>query len=264
MRECALTDRSVFRLTGPDTHEFLQGIVTQDVAATDPALFSALLTPQGKILFDFFLTPDADGFILDCHESVGDALEKRLKLYKLRAKVTIERLEGWGVALGAHEAAHPDPRHDDLPARRPASAETLAALENGDAIYKTARMTVGAPELGLDYATEEMFLLDVNYDALNGVDYKKGCFVGQEVTSRMKRKGEVRKRTVRVEGASLTPGEAITAGDATLGQILNADADQGLALIRLDRWEKAADQGAAPLCDGVPVRIEVPDYLKRV
>jgi folate-binding protein YgfZ len=178
-----LSNRSVLSLVGADASTFLQGLVTQDVSREGTS-FTALLTPQGKILFDFLLFPRADGFFIDCEVSAAPALLKRLSIYKLRAEIALREEPLLAVALGE---GSPDPRHVGLPAR--------AIVERGggpaiDVAYDALRRSLGAPEFGKDFGGEEVFLLDVNYDALNAVSYAKGCFVGQEVTSRMKRKGE--------------------------------------------------------------------------
>jgi hypothetical protein len=133
-----------------------------------------------------------------------------------------------------------------------------------DRAYDTRRMGLGVPESGADFGSEEMFLLDVNYDALNGVSFEKGCFIGQEVTSRMKRKSAPPRRTLiaRIEGAAPEKGVKIEAGGARLGQILSAADGAALALIRLDRWEKAKAGGAALLCEDRPLTLVSPDYLK--
>jgi len=187
-------------------------------------------------------------------------------MYKLRAKVSIDPLEDWCVSLGTHTDAQPDPRSPDLPARLicPRNEIPIKRVENS--LYDQSRITLGVPELGADFAPEEKFLLDVNYDALNGVDYKKGCFVGQEVTSRMKRKGAIRKRTLIVnsDGIALPTGDAITADDITIGEITSTSDGVALALIRLDRWDKIKDEKLTPSCSSTPVQISVPEYLKEV
>lgn len=267
-----LADRAVIRIAGEDRRAFLQGLITQDIERLSPdnAIFSALLTPQGKILFDFMIAKHGDAFLIDCDKAAAPMLAKRLTLYKLRAKVTIEIDEELVVMATEKQPAStddiifPDPR-------LPALGWRIIA-HRGDSVtcddYDRRRITLGVPQFGKDFGPDEMFLLDVNYDALNGVSYSKGCFVGQEVTSRMKRKSEVRKRTVMVEydghGAELAPdkGAEITAGDFTLGQILSGADGAALALIRLDRWGKSETAGATPTCEGRKVRMAIPEYLK--
>jgi len=155
-----------------------------------------------------------------------------------------------------------DPRHAGLPARAIVERENQPSV---DADYDALRLSLGVPEFGADFGGEEMFLLDVNYDALNAVSYAKGCFVGQEVTSRMKRKGEIRKRTMmaRFDGAPPPKGTAVTAGDQTIGEALSGGDGIALALVRTDRLKEAENAGATPSADGRPLRLAFPPYLER-
>ncbi len=268
-----IADRAVVRVTGEDRHAFLQGLVTQDIdqMSEGNAIFSALLTPQGKILFDFMIAERDDAFLIDCDKGAAPALVKRLTLYKLRAKVAIDIDETLAVMTSTVQpaitqgTAFPDPR---LPALGWRIIAPKGAGDRDDD-YDLRRVALGVPEFGRDFGADDIFPLDVNYDALNGVSYSKGCFVGQEVASRMKRKGEIRKRTVIAEydgqGAELAPdkGATLTAGDFTLGHILSVAKGAALALIRLDRWDKAKAAGANIECEGRPLRLRVPDYLKQ-
>ncbi|MBL4620146.1 MAG: folate-binding protein YgfZ [Marinicaulis sp.] len=264
-----LSDRAIIRITGEDKRPFLQGLTSQDIDRLTPeaATFTALLTPQGKILFDFFIVEDGDAFLIDCDREAAPALAKRLTLYKLRAKVVIEIDEALVVMASiqlpspADGIAFSDPRLLTLGWR-------IISVKNEhiqSGYYDHRRIALGVPEFGKDFGSDEMFLLDVNYDALNGVSYKKGCFVGQEVTSRMKRKGAVRKRTliVECEDASLNKGAPVIAGDSTLGEILSSASHQALALIRLDRWGKATAAGATLTCEDHKVHLAIPEYLKQ-
>ena len=274
MSAALLHDRALIRISGADAATFLQGLVSVDVAAagTDAA-FGALLTPQGKILFDFLFVLTPEGYLFDVAAGARDALIARLKLYRLRAKVEIEPLSGWSVAASTGEVlsegevrAFPDPRLLDLGARligpRAAVAARIAGADVLD--YERHRIARVVPEFGKDFGPDEMFLLDVNADALNGVSYKKGCFVGQEVSSRMKRKGEIRRRTVLAafEGAAPPKGAPIVAGDSTLGEILSGVDGMALAAARLDRLEASRAAGAEARAEGKSLRLEVPDYLE--
>jgi len=267
-----LPDRAVLRLSGDDHRAFLQGLITQDIDHLSPedAIFSALLTPQGKILFDFMIAERDGAFLIDCYKDAAPALVKRLTLYKLRAKVSVEIDENLAVMTSkappmTADIAFPDPR---LPALgwRIIAPKGEAVIDDG---YDRRRIKLGVPEFGKDFGSDEMFLLDVNYDALGAVSYSKGCFVGQEVTSRMKRKGAVRKRTLIVEFEDLETelplekGAAVTAGSSTLGEILSGEEGRTLAFIRLDRWEKAKAAGATLICDSREVRLAIPAYLKQ-
>ncbi len=281
------TRRAVLSVSGPEAREFLQGILTQDMSkvSRERAAYAALLTPQGKIMFDFFILEDEDGYLIDIRAERAADLLKRLKLYRLRAKVELaDRPEtsvllGWGGEAPAPAGfvidpapgriAYVDPRLDAMGVRVLVDRETREAAladlgaEASLAAYDANRFALGVPESGVDILPERSFPLDLNFDALHGVDYKKGCFVGQEVTSRMKRKGEVRKRTliVALDSVRPEPGDAITAGETTLGEVLSAGAMYALALIRMDRLTKAIDEGYAPHLDAAPVALKEPGYL---
>ena len=264
----ALSDRAVLFIDGDEARPFLQGLVTQDITHPDEAgaFFAALLTPQGKILFDFFLVPHGAGFFIDCAAGAADALLKRLALYKLRAKVSLSRRDDLAVAVGGFGetvAAYADPRLGAMPAR--AIIARSGDLANADEAYDGLRIALGVPEFGKDFAGEEVFLLDVNYDALNAVSYRKGCFVGQEVTSRMKRKSDIRKRTLiaRFAGAAPAKGESVIAGDGSIGEILSGGDGRALALVRLDRLKAAESAGFAPVASGRALQIAFPAYLER-
>ena len=263
-----LPDRAVIRLAGDDRRHFLQGLITQDIDALAPGrpIFAALLTPQGKILLDFFIIEAGETFLIDVARAAAPDLARRLAMYKLRAKVAIEIDEGLGVAASAEEISGPrafrDPRLAAMGWRAVVPAGDDATGAND---YDGRRLALGVPECGKDYGPDEMFLLDVNYDALNAVSYKKGCFVGQEVTSRMKRKGEVRRRTLiaQFDGAAPAPGSAVAAGDSTLGETLSGADGKALALIRLDRWEKAKAAGNAPTAEDRDMQLAIPAYLEQ-
>lgn len=261
-------ERAVLRLAGVDRHTFLQGLISQDIDAltSSAAIFATLLTPQGKILFDFFIADTGKEFLIDCHKEFSAALMKRLTLYKLRANVTIDLDEQAAVVTSPDEissngaVAFADPRLAGLGWRSIGSG----AQKSSEA-YHARRIALGVPEFGADFGADEMFLLDVNYDALNAVSYQKGCFVGQEVTSRMKRKGEARKRTLiaTFEGPRPTKGAAIKAEDSTLGEILSAASGAALAFIRVDRLEKAKATGAPVTCEGIALNLRLPGYLEQ-
>jgi tRNA-modifying protein YgfZ len=269
-----LNNRAVLRITGEDRRTFMQGLITQDIDHLSPqaAIFSALLTPQGKILFDFMIAERAGAFLIDCDKDAAPGLVKRLTLYKLRAKVTIAIDETLAVMASEAPPKTTDPDDIAFPdPRRPALGWRIIApgseSVSGDE-YDRRRIGLGVPEFNRDFGPDEMFLLDVNYDALNGVSYSKGCFVGQEVTSRMKRKSEVRKRTLIADftdqetETAPAKGALVTAGDSRLGEILSGADGQALALIRLDRWEKSKTLGHTATCEGREVRLAIPDYLE--
>lgn len=263
-----LEDRAVLTVTGADARKFLHGVVTQDIdSLTDGAArFACLLTPQGKILFDFFVVAAGDDFLIDVRGDSAEALARRLSLYKLRAKAAIEPAADWRVVASAEPLDGPlafvDPRADDLGWRMATKGD---AAGGGAAEYHARRIRAGAPEFGADFQSEAVFPLDVNYDALNGVNYKKGCFIGQEVASRMKRKGDARKRTLVAEFGADAPatGSTISAGGSTIGETMSAAGKAALALVRLDRLEKAREAGDALESEGGPLSLDRPVYLDR-
>ncbi|MCG8561545.1 MAG: folate-binding protein YgfZ [Hyphomicrobiales bacterium] len=267
-----LTDRGVIRVAGPDAPGFLQGLVTNDVEqATDSgAVYTGLLTPQGKILFDFFLVREGDGFLLDCARPVVADLVKRLTFYKLRAAVDLadesgERtvLAAWnGVpAAGDGWVVFADPRVAALGHRLIVPAGANADATATEAEYHAHRIALGVPEGGRDYAFGDTFPHEAGFDQLGGVDFDKGCFVGQEVVSRMEHRGTARKRVVPIEGAgTLDAGAEITADGAPIGTVGSVADARALALVRLDRAEKALANGKTLDAGGVQVSLRQPDW----
>ncbi len=252
-----LPDRAIVEIAGPDAAAFLQGLVTNDVAKASGgnAIYAALLTPQGKIIYDFLIAPVEGGYLLDCAKTYAADLVARLKKYKLRAKVTIaERAELTVIAstqsLGD---GFPDPR---LPALgfRAAQANTTVSDNAGD--YHAHRIALGVPDSS-DIPPETLFPLDCNFEELHGVDFAKGCYVGQELTARMKHRASARRRILPVNGATLPPpGTAVTLGSTEIGDMMGSTNGHGLAIIRLDRLGDATEATAG----GAPVRIGRPSY----
>lgn len=248
-----IPNRSILSLTGPDTLSLLERTVTHTVSnwATDEVRYGGLLTPQGKIIADYLATRTADGVLLDVHEDARDDLARRFKLFKLRADVKIEPREDLRVLQS--DAGSPDPRSPVLPRRfiMPASADGISED------YHSLRIAAGVPEWGSDYATANVFPTDVNMDAMTGVDYSKGCFVGQEVASRMKRRGKIRKRTVLLRGDHLSSGDKVMAGENPTGEITSSAGPLALARLRIDR---AA--GKTLHVSGQEVSLEASDWLQ--
>ncbi len=228
-----MSTRRILRLSGADTRTFLQGLVTNDVNRLDQGLvYAALLTPQGKYLADFFLAADGDGVLLDADASQADALMKRLSMYRLRADVEISET-GLQVKRGtgaAPENALADPRHPDMGWR-------LYGTEGGDdgSDWDAIRVAHCIPETGVEL-TPEAYLLEAGFEALNGVDFRRGCYVGQEVTARMKHKTELRKglQVVDIEG-SAPAGTEITAGGKPAGTLFTQAGGKAIAYLRYDR-----------------------------
>ncbi|MEQ1670824.1 MAG: folate-binding protein [Hyphomicrobium sp.] len=274
-----LPDRGVVSVTGADAAKLLQGLVTNDIAAleTKPddlafaasAAHAGLLSPQGKILFEFFCVRTLDGFVLDVARDQAPALAKRLTMYKLRADVTITdvpenyaALALWGpsaISSGPTKGtiAFDDPRDSRLGKRILAEARfatDIASATNGqlvsDDAYHAHRIALGVPEGGKDYALGDAYPHEANFDLFHGVSFTKGCYVGQEVVARMQNKTVVRKRIVKIAGAApLTPGTDILLGEIAIGRTGSGDGNTGLAMLRLDRAIEAIDQGM-PLTSG--------------
>ena len=247
------TDRAILRVTGPDARDFLQGLVTNDVRRLDDgAVYAALLTPQGKYLFDFFLIPEGNAVVVDVKADRAAALAQRLGIYRLRAKVTVEPT-GRSVVVGAGEmpsGAMVDPRDPAIGWR--AWPEDPAAFLVGfsaldPAAWEARRIALGVPETGVELLPEDSYILEMGFERLNGVDFRKGCYVGQEVTARMKHKTELKKglARVRVEGEPPPPGTAITAGDRVAGTLYSTAEGRGLAYLRFDRAEGELAAGVA-------------------
>jgi len=281
-RIAVLPDRGVVRVAGEDAEKLLQGVVTNDMdlLATRPAIHAALLTPQGKILFEFFVVKAGDGYLLETGADQVAGLAKRLAMYKLRAKATIEGASAdyrvlalWGDAArspGATSAtvSFPDPRLAALGLRILAEARfatDVASASNGTEAppeeYHAHRITLGVPEAGKDYALGDTFPHEADMDQLGGVSFSKGCFVGQEVVSRMQHRAHVRKRVVPVEGAEeLQSGAEVMVGAAAIGKIGSVASRQGLALLRLDRAAEAKAKGEPLTAAGIAIALRKPDW----
>lgn len=269
-------DRGVVLLAGPDAATFLHGVVTNTVKTVEPGegRFGALLSPQGKVLFDFFMTRTDDGFLFEIARDLVADFVKRLGFYRLRAKVTITDLSQshdvfvvWGRPAPELPGAvtFADPRlpalghHLIVP-----TAVGLAATTDVSA-WHVLRIGLGVPESGIDFPLGEFFPHDVDMDDLDGVDFKKGCFVGQEVVSRMKHRGTARRRfilarTVSPHAQLPTMGAEVVAGGRGLGTLGSSIDGVGLASVRLDRAREARDAGEPITAEGVELTLELPTF----
>ena len=241
-----MTSRRILRLTGPDTEDFLQGLITNDIRRLDRGLvYAAILTPQGKYLADFFLARTEGGVLLDVAESLADGLVKRLTMYRLRAKVDIAD-SGLHLQRGtgpAPDGALPDPRHDALGWR----AYTPAPEGDDGTDWDAIRVAHLIPETGVEL-TPDTFILEAGFEALQGVDFRKGCYVGQEVTARMKHKTDLRKGLARVEIEGTAPvGTEITADGKPAGTLFTRSGNEAIAYLRLDRAQGEMRAGDATL-----------------
>ncbi|WP_075217055.1 YgfZ/GcvT domain-containing protein [Mongoliimonas terrestris] len=271
-----LSSRSVLRISGPDAAALLDRLVTTDTdaATAERAAYAALLTPQGKVLADFLMVPVDDGWLLDVPKAAAADLVKRFTLYKLRAAVTVadvttetavvavwgldERPAGGGLVVR-------DPRVAGLGFRAYRTRGTILeprATVTDAAAYHAHRTRLGVPEAGVDFALGEPFPHDIALDQLHGVDFKKGCYVGQEVVSRMQHRATARRRPVLVSADAPLPatGADITAAGRAAGTLGSVDGDAGIAIVRLDRVKDAIDAGAPILAGDVPVRLSLPSW----
>ena len=263
-----LSDRGVLRVSGADATTFLQGLLTNDVEnlAAGAARYAALLTPQGKILFDFLVVREAAepaAFLMDCPADQAPALAKRLGFYRLRAKVTIDDVSAelgvaafWDGAVAAKQGGvvFADPRDARLGFRVIAPRAGLAGEATAQD-YESRRIALGVPLGGIDFAYGVIFPHDANMDLLHGVDFDKGCYVGQEVVSRMRHRAALRKRIIqmRVAGSTPAPGTPVLDGELNVGTLGSSAGAIALAQVRLDRIEDARAAGRALSAGGVTI-----------
>jgi len=254
-------NRTLIEVSGPDARDFLNNLLTQNLDRLDGAqlAYGALLTPQGKILADMLIWRTDEGVVLEADPEHADELERRLGMYRLRAQAKIERSARQGVLWSPHpfDGAHADPRLADLGYRRLGAP---SEAPSGDSAYDALRLALGAPHLARDAAPEEVFALEALLEELNGVDFKKGCFIGQEVVSRMQHRGTARRRPVTVRGGALAAGTPITTRDVPIGMVGSAHGDLGVAIVRLDRAQDARDAGVPLMAAGAPVELGIPAW----
>lgn len=229
-----MTKRCILRLSGPDTREFLQGLITNDIRKlSDGPIYAALLTPQGKYLADFFVVADGDDVLLDVDASLGDMLAQRLKMYKLRAKVEVSPSD-----LHLHRGTGDVPPDGYVDPRTPhmgwrAYRDTVQTDDQTD--WDALRVAHLVPETGIEL-TPDTFILEAGFDRLNGVDFRKGCYVGQEVTARMRHKTTLRKGLAQVAIIGSAPlGTELLAGDKSAGTLLTQTEGHAIAYLRFDR-----------------------------
>lgn len=291
LRWCPLPDRVITRVHGPDAREFLQNVVTNDLdrLQRDQALYAALLTPQGMYLHDFLMIESDDAILLDSERERQPDLARKLALYRLRSKATIEIDERLtvGVGFGAHAAqaveldgsrgrarslddgvVYVDPRSDELGVRACLPEARLAAFfaaagfaegERDD--YDRERLSAGIPDGSRDLVIGRSYLLESNFDLLDGVSFSKGCYIGQENTARQRYRGTVRRRLARVavtSGPAPAPGTAIRLGNRDVGTMRSSQGGEGLAHVRLALVAEAAEAGQELDCGDAKLRILTP------
>jgi tRNA-modifying protein YgfZ len=265
----SLPSRALIAVSGPDWRDFLQGLITQDVETLQPgeARFGALLTPQGRLLHDLFVVgrPNSiggDGCWLDVPAEHRAAILQRLAMYRLRAKVELAADEtNVSILYGGEAEPGPgwarDPRLPALGWRGYGASPPAGAALADEAASDAAKLALGVPGPA-DWGSDKTFPIEANFDLLNGIDFRKGCFVGQETTSRMKRRGQIKSRMLPIafEGSPPAPGAELLAGELRAGVVTSAGAGRGIALIRLDRAE-----GTSLTVDGRPVIVERPAWF---
>ena len=252
-----LASRAVIAVSGPDWRSFLQSLLTQDVETIAPGelRFAGLLTPQGKLLYDLFVAGMEDGALLDVAAAHRDAILMRLTMYRLRAKVTLEASDRPVLALWGGDAPgdYADPRLLGLGAR----AYDERPVTTDEDAYEAHRLALGVPGPA-DWGSETTYPIDADFDLTAGIDFKKGCFVGQETTSRMKRRGVIKNRMLPIvfDGPAPAFGTEVLAGELRAGEVLSGRDGRAMALLRLDRIE-----GADLTAEGRPIRVDRPAWL---
>jgi len=285
MHAALLPERGVIKVSGEAARGFLNNIVTSDIGELSPgtARFAALLTPQGKIVADFLVTEaaaeDGGGFYLDAPRALAPALAQKLNFYKLRAKVTIEDISDrlgvmavWdGAGMSDYGLTYADPRLPALGFRvilppevaGEAAADLGAGLADADA-YEAHRIALGVPRGGADFIYGDTFPHEADMDQIGGVDFDKGCYIGQEVVSRVEHRSTARSRVVPVAYDDNAPmqGLEVMAGDKQAGMMGSAANGRGLALLRLDRVADAMAAGTPLVSGGVTLRVVKPDWAR--
>lgn len=285
MQAALLPDRGVIKVVGDDARHFLHNLVTSDVEKLLPgeSRFAALLTPQGKIVADFIIAEaeasDGGGFFVDCPKALAPELTRKLNFYKLRAKVLVEDLSEtlgvmavWdGRGTTEYGLCYPDPRLPQLGIRimlpphltAQSAADLGAVLADADA-YEAHRIALGVPRGGMDFIYGDTFPHEANMDQLGGIDFHKGCYVGQEVVSRVEHRFTARSRVVPVTYEEFAPavGETVMAGEKQVGTLGSTAKGHGLALLRLDRVEDAIISGTPLLAGRVPLKPVKPNWAR--
>ena len=277
----ALADRGVLAVSGAEARSYLQALVSNDMekVSADRAVYATLLTPQGKYLHDFFITVLGETLLFDCEAARADDLERRLTFYRLRADAKIENLSAdYAVfaLIGKTDAmtfnggaVFDDPRLEVMGARAILPRDgAVGALEAAGLLpapvddYDLLRLSHGLPDGSRDIQIDKGFLLENGIDDLHGVDFEKGCYIGQELTARTKHRANIRKRLLRVDidGPLPPPGASVMLGDKPAGEMRSGREGLGLAMLRLEVIDEAASSGEPLICDGATLTPVKPDW----
>ncbi len=268
-----LLNRCVIHIGGDDSASFLQGMITNDIALVTPErmLFSAMLTPQGKWQYDFFIHPHENGYLIEIDDALNASFLKTLKMYKLRAKVDITDVsDTWHIIAGwadsaAPGGAMPDPRLDTLGWRMLVPADAVPDINVTPQDYDAHRLSLAIPE-GVKDATERTIAMDLGYDVLHAISFTKGCFVGQEVSARMHYKHIMRKALFQVTSAEgrILPakGTHVMAGEIELGDMRSHHHDVGLAMLKIEAAQKAIADNTPVTAGNVNVTIRLAPWLE--
>ncbi len=268
---CKLPNRAVLKIEGEDRLDFLQGLISNDihkVNATD-GIYAAFLTPQGKFLCDFFIAQENDALLLDIDAEAMPAFKKKLMMYKLRANVAIADVSAQYDVFAAfgdkttQAGVFSDPRLKEAGYR--AILPNGQDIENAELVpfetYELMRIQLGLPDGGRDMTVEKSILLENGFDELHGVDWNKGCYMGQELTARTKYRALIRKRLfpVMIEGDLPTPGTEITSGDKVVGEIHSGIQNMALATLKLDALDDELSANGAKLTPKKPDWMVLPE-----
>ncbi|MBP1843689.1 folate-binding protein YgfZ [Rhizobium petrolearium] len=266
MSAAYLPTRSLIRLSGKDAQDFLQGLITTDIDGLpeNEARPGALLTPQGKILFDFIVWRDGDGFVIETDADQREALVRRLTMYKLRAAVDIAPDAAEGVTVFWGDDADKGSIKDAAFEKAGIPLTRVPGKQAGgpEEAYHALRVEAGLTLSGHDYALQDAFPHDVLLDLAGGLSFRKGCYVGQEVVSRMQHRGSARRRVALVSGDEQLPrsGTEIIAGGKTVGALGSVAGNKGLAIVRVDRAGDALARGLPLIAGDVPVTLTLPEW----
>ncbi|SNY92466.1 hypothetical protein SAMN04515647_2740 [Cohaesibacter sp. ES.047] len=260
-----LADRTLVLMSGSEVEPLLQRLITTDLDDLEmgKAGYGALLTPQGKIIMDFLVARKPEGFLFDLASSSADEFVKKMTLYRMRSDVTIDKLDAAvGLSFTDHPDAVADPRSELLGYRLRGEPGAFAVDEAMQAEYEARRVRAVVADSGKDFSPGDVFPHDINMDCLEGLDFAKGCYVGQEVVSRMKHRGTARRRLVAITAGVPLPesGTQIMADNKPIGTLGTVSGTAGLAIVRFDRVSEAIKESQPMFAGEAEVAVTLPTY----